>query len=55
MGLGVESKFKEMAFMKHTWESKINKHKTIKLSKKVWGVSMENNKTGCLPLPGIKQ
>lgn len=44
-----------MAFIKHTWESKINKHKTIKLSKKVWGVSMENNKTGCLPLPGIKQ
>lgn len=35
MGLGVESKFKEMAFIKHTWESKINKHKTTKLSEKV--------------------
>ena len=32
----IESKFKEMAFIKHTWESKINKHETIrKLSEKV--------------------
>lgn len=31
-----ESKFKEMAFIKHTWESKINKHEIIrKLSEKV--------------------
>lgn len=31
-----KSKFKEMAFIKHTWESKINKHETIrKLSEKV--------------------
>lgn len=31
MGLRVENnKFKEMAFLKHTWESKINKHKTVK-------------------------
>lgn len=36
MGLGIKNKFEETAFIKHTWESKINKHKTIKkLSEKV--------------------
>lgn len=34
--MGIENKFKEMAFIKHTWESKINKHETIrKLYEKV--------------------
>lgn len=30
MCYGIENKFKELALIKHTWESKINKHLAIR-------------------------
>lgn len=45
-----------MAFIKHTWESKINKHETTrKLSESMTGVNMENKKMGFLQSLAIKR